>query len=113
VLELAGLGKPKEWKGEPIPDAPGRSLAPALSKDATVARDSLWWLHEGHRAVRVGDWKLVAVQGGPWELYDLSTDRAEQRDLAAKMPERVKELEQAWQRQSENFTDLVRKTLTK
>jgi len=76
VLELAGVRKPKEWKGEPIPEAPGRSLAPAIARDVTIPRESLWWLHEGHRAVRVGDWKLVAAKGDPWELYDLRTARA-------------------------------------
>ena len=90
--------KPKEWKGEPIPAAPGKSLVPAFAKDETIARDSLWWLHERHRAVRVGDWKLVAAAGEPWELYDLKTDRAEQHNLAAARPDKVKELEQAWQR---------------
>jgi arylsulfatase A-like enzyme len=88
ILEIAGIEKPKEWKGEPIPEAPGRSLAPAFAKDETISRDSLWWLHEGNRAVRVGDWKLVAAEGDPWELYDLKTDRAEQHNLAARCPKK-------------------------
>ena len=76
-------------------DAPGRSLVPAFSEDLTIPRDSLWWLHEGNRAVQVGDWKLVAAKGDPWELYDLRTDRAEQHDLVDEMPDKVQELEQA------------------
>ena len=111
VLELAGIRKPKEWNGEPIPAAPGKSLVPAFAKDETIARDSLWWLHEGNKAIRIGDWKLVAAQGDPWELYDLKTDRAEQHNLAAQMPDKVKELEQAWQRQTDSFTELAKKTL--
>jgi arylsulfatase A-like enzyme len=110
LLELAGVEKPKEWKGEAIPEAPGKSLVRAFAKDETIARDSLWWLHEGHRAVRVGDWKLVAAKGDPWELYDLATDRAEQINLAAKMPEKAKELEHAWQRQTADFTTLANKS---
>ncbi|MHB1308586.1 MAG: arylsulfatase [Limisphaerales bacterium] len=110
VLELAALQKPKEWKGQPIPEAPGRSLVPALARDESIPRDSLWWLHEGHRAIRVGDWKLVAAKGDPWELYDLKTDRAEQHNLATRMPEKVKELEAAWQRQTDSFTELAGKT---
>jgi arylsulfatase A-like enzyme len=70
-----------------------------------------WWLHEGNRAVRVGDWKLVAAKGDPWELYDLKTDRAEQNNLAAKMPEKAKELEQVWQKQTDEFTALAKQTL--
>ncbi|CAN5600327.1 arylsulfatase [soil metagenome] len=111
VLELAGVQKPKESNGEPIPDAPGRSLAPAFAKGEAIARDSLWWLHEGHRAVRIGDWKLVAAKGEPWELYDLKTDLAEKNNLASAMPDKVKELEAAWQRQTNEFTALAKKTL--
>jgi arylsulfatase A-like enzyme len=111
ALELADVTKPTEWQGLPIPPAPGKSLVPAFATDAQVQRDSLWWLHEGNKAVRVGDWKLVAAEGTPWELYDLSTDRAEQHNLAAKMPEKVKELEQAWQKQTDAFSELARLTL--
>jgi arylsulfatase len=111
VLELVGLEMAKEWNGEPLPPAPGRSLVPALAGDVPIARDSLWWLHEGNRAVRVGDWKLVAAKDVPWELYDLKTDRSEQRNLAAQMPEKVKELDQVWQRQTDAFTELAKKTL--
>jgi arylsulfatase A-like enzyme len=111
VLQLAGIEKPKQWNGEVIPEAPGRSLVPAFAKDVVIARDSLWWLHERHRAIRIGDWKLVAAAGDPWELYDLKTDRAEQSNLASRMPEKARELEQAWQRQTSQFTTLAKKTL--
>jgi len=108
ALELAGIEKPKEWNDEPLPPAPGRSLVPAFAKEETVIRESLWWLHEGHRAVRVGDWKLVAAKGEPWELYDMRTDRAEQHNLAAKLPDKVKELELSWQQQTDRFTELAK-----
>lgn len=111
VLELVGIEKPKEWNGEPIPEAPGRSLVPAFASDVTIARDSLWWLHEGNRAIRVGDWKLVAANSTPWELYYLTTDRAEQNDLAAKMPDKVQELAALWHKQTDEFTTLARKDL--
>ena len=110
VLELAGVQKAKEWNGEAIPEAPGRSLVPAFAKDVTIPRESLWWYHEGNRALRVGDWKLVAAKGDAWELYDLRTDRAEQNNLAAKMPDKVKELERIWQEQTDRTTELARKT---
>jgi len=109
VLAAAGIEKPAQWKGEPIPAAPGRSLALAFAKDATIARESLWWLHEGNRALRVGDWKIVAAKGAPWELYDFTTDRAEQQDLAAGMPAKVEELAALWQRQTAAFSELVGK----
>jgi arylsulfatase len=111
ILELANVQKPKDWNGQPIPPAPGKSLVPVLTADAEIRRESLWWMHDGHRAVRVGNWKLVANKAESWELYDLSTDRAEQQNLAAKMPDKVKQLEAQWQTQADDFTALTQKTL--
>ena len=42
--------------------------------------------------MRQGDWKLVAVHGDPWELYDLAEDRTELSNLAAAQPDRVQAL---------------------
>ncbi len=113
MLDVTGIKKLKEWKGEPIPPVPGKSLAPAFSKDVTIARDFLWWLHDGHRAIRVGDWKLVSSANNPWELYDLKSDRAEQNNMAAKMPAKADELATLWQKQTNSFTELAKKTAPK
>jgi len=111
ILELAGTQKPADWKGQPMPPAPGKSLVAALKSDVTIERPSLWWLHEENKAIRVGDYKLVAAKGDAWELYDLKTDRAEQNNLAAKMPEKVKELADLWQKQTDETTALAKLTL--
>lgn len=108
VLDLAGIKKPGAWNGDPIPEAPGRSLVPAFTADTTAPHPHLWWLHEGHRAVRMGDWKLVAAKGDPWELYDMRSDRAEHHNLAAKMPDKVTELEKLWKKQTSDFAELTR-----
>ncbi len=99
VLELAGITPTAEWKGQPVPASPGRSLVPLLAADVPVLRDFLWWLHEGHRAIRAGDWKLVssAKPDGDWELYNLATDRGETTNLASAHPERVKEMAAKWE----------------
>ena len=110
LLEITGVEKPKEWASDGAPVAPGKSLTPALGKDEIISRDSLWWLHEGNRAVQVGEWKLVAAKGDPWELYNLTTDRAEQQNLATQMPTKVIELEKVWQSQTDSFVELVKKS---
>lgn len=110
ILELAGIEKPQQWQGKEVPVAPGQSLVAAFAKDSSIERDCLWWMHEGHRAVRSGDWKLVAFRGKEWELYNLKTDRAEQRNLAADHPEQVKQLSALWEKKSQEFTNLVKKT---
>jgi arylsulfatase len=109
VLELAGGKFLPGRDGRPVPPAPGRSLVPAFAKDGTVARDSLWWLHEGNRAIRVGDWKLVAARGAPWELYDLAADRSETKDLARERSGQVKELAALWEKQWAEYTALARR----
>jgi len=76
---------------------------PVFTHDNSVAHDYFWWLHDGNRAIRVGDWKLVADHKKPFELYDLHTDRSETHNLAAGNPDKVKELEQAWTRHMEEF----------
>lgn len=109
ILDVAG-GKPfKTWQGQPVPVAPGQSLSATFVKDAPPNR-SLWWLHEGNRALRVGDWKIVAAgKDAPWEIYNLKTDRAESKNLAAEMPEKVRELAALWTRQTEEYSALAKK----
>ena len=99
VLELAGVAPPQEHAGTAVPPMQGRSFAACLTDPAAPpAHETLWWCHEGNRAVRVGDWKLVAAKGDPWELYDLAADRCETENLADREPARVTQLEQAWER---------------
>lgn len=112
ILAAAGGKPPVTWQGQPVPPPPGKSLLPLFAKDGTVAHDSLWWLHEGNRALRVGDWKIVAAgKDSPWELYDLGVDRSETNNLANDEPEKVKELAAIWTTQLEEFTALARKDL--
>jgi arylsulfatase len=108
LLEVAGGKRPETWDGKPVPPAPGKSLVPILAQDGAALHDSLWWLHEGNRALRAGDWKIVASgKDSPWELYDFRTDRSETRNLAAERPDKVRELAAAWTRQFEDYAALA------
>ncbi len=77
--------------GQPLP---GRDLILQLQEPS--ADRMLFFEHQGNRAVRQGHWKLVALDDAPWELYDLRVDRIESIDLAARLPNKVKELDTAW-----------------
>ena len=66
----------------------GVNLLPAL-QGGTLPKRQLFFEHEGYRAVRGTKWKLVAAQGGPWELYDIEVDRTERNDLATQYPDCV------------------------
>ena len=95
-VDLAGAKYPAEFQGRPILPMEGRSLVPAFANQP-IQRDALFWEHEGNAAVRVGDWKLVRMgRNGPWELYNLKTDRTELHDLAAAEAARAAELAAKW-----------------
>jgi arylsulfatase len=111
ILEVAGGKWPATFAGKPVPPPPGKSLVPAFVKDHSVAHDYFWWYHIGNRAIRVGDWKLVAANHSPWELYDLRSDRSETKDLAAALPDKAKDLAQAWTRRMEEFRALAQQDL--
>lgn len=98
LLDLAGGSWPTTLQGLKVPQMAGVNIAGTFSGHEAISRDSLWWLHEGNRALRQGDWKAVAAKGQLWELYDLANDRSESFDLAAKYPLRLKEMVSEWER---------------
>lgn len=95
-LDVAGTTYPAKAGGQELKPLEGISLRPALAGGPLKRVRPLCWEHEGNRAVREGDWKLVAKAGKPWELYDIAKDRSERRDLAAEQPERVKAMAAQW-----------------
>lgn len=78
----------------------GKSLIPLLTgKRKGPLHEALYWDgHEGKRAIRCGEWKLVE-NSGKFQLFHLEQDVRERNDLAAAQPAKVKELQQkllAW-----------------
>ena len=96
ILEATGAAYPSRFNGRGITPLEGRSLLPAL-RGKTPPDGTLYWEHTGNAAIRRGQWKLVRDYPQPWELYDLSKDRSELRDLAARHPDLVAELAGEWQ----------------
>jgi len=107
VAEIIGVDAPK--------NIDGLSFLPVLTGGEQSRHDYMYWeFHErgGRQALRQGDWKLVRYDvnkepQGDYELYDLSVDPGEEKDLAADHPEKVKELVDIMQNartESEVFT---------
>jgi len=72
-----------------------------------LARDYLYFNHSGNRALRAGNWKAVSTpyRQSRWELYDLSNDRSETRDLASAHPGRLASMITRWQHLTRQFQD--------
>ena len=102
--DVGGAVYPTERQGQAIHPMAGRSLMPAFANRDLDRTEGLFWEHEGNRAVRKGDWKLVSKYPGQWELYDLKKDRTEMHDLTGQHPEIVQELKamyEAWAQRSQ------------
>ena len=94
------------WTG---PESPGMSFLSELRATGIQPPDHaesrvLWWQHEGNRALRDGDLKIVASgKESSWELYDLAKDRAETQDLAKERPADLERLIARWTELTEAF----------
>jgi arylsulfatase len=95
ILDAAKAEYPREFKGRPITAEEGKSLIPAF-EGRSFERGPLFWEHEGNRAVRSGNLKLVAAHNEPWQLYDLSMDRTELKDISKENPAKVAELQKSY-----------------
>jgi arylsulfatase len=95
IVETSGATYPQRLGSREIFPMVGMSLVPVLRGERVPSR-TLYFEHEGHRAVRDGRYKLTALRGEAWKLYDMERDRIEMEDLADKQPERVNSLAKKW-----------------
>jgi arylsulfatase A-like enzyme len=118
ALAAAGVEARPDWKLD------GVNLLPYLRGEKTgVPHDALYWRFGGSLAIRMGDWKLVKTTGGRGGdgagaatrsgkatvdgavLFNLKDDIGEKTDVAAKHPEKAKELAAAWQKWNAQLAD--------
>ncbi|MFZ4645893.1 MAG: sulfatase [Gemmataceae bacterium] len=85
----------------------GVNLLPYLDgRNKEAPHDALYWRFGKQNAIRQGDWKLVrydeAAEGGkgvsPARLYNLKNDIGESKDLSQAQPDKVRQLQSAWDR---------------
>ncbi|MCG8698299.1 MAG: arylsulfatase, partial [Bacteroidales bacterium] len=95
----AGANYPETFNDTIIQPMQGVSLANVINGTKIPSR-SIYFSHQGARAVVKDNWKLVwgkRLGVKPyWELYDLSKDKCETNDVAKDNPDVVEVLSEEW-----------------
>jgi arylsulfatase A-like enzyme len=92
-LAAAGVDADPQWELD------GVNLLPYLTGEKTdKPHETLYWRFGHQWAIRHGDFKLVAGNGGDLngELFNLAEDISEAKNLAAEKPDKVRELMDLW-----------------
>lgn len=111
LLEICGVPVPSSYRGVEQMPVHGVSMAYAFDgEDEPSRRPVQYFETAGHRGIVAEGWKAVARhQPGTdfdqdrWELYDLTQDFSESRDLADVEPERAARLRDLWWEEARRF----------
>ena len=116
LLDYAGIKHPESYEGRKMEPMRGKSLKGLLAGSATSVygkNDFIGGEMQNGKWMRQGDLKASSVSPpygpGTWHLYNVSTDPGETLDLAGEQPEKLKELQEAW----ENYAKDVGVVLSK
>jgi len=100
IVEAAGAVYPKSLGDNKVLPMEGESLLSVI-RGGKLPERAIGFDHQGARALRRGDWKLVWGKRMPheirYELYNLAEDRCETNDLANKFPERRDAMIAEWE----------------
>jgi len=92
IYDVTGAAYPDELHGNSITPLEGESFLGVFDGAEFARQAPICWEHEGNRAVRMGDWKLVSEGNTRWELYNMVQDRTELNDLSESESDRVAEM---------------------
>jgi arylsulfatase len=102
-LELAGATYPATYNGKPVEQLRGNSMVPLLSKNSSTVHgpdEAIGWEYNNFKAIRIGDHKATWISKpyGPseWQIFDLSVDPGESKDLSTQKPKLKQRLIDAW-----------------
>ncbi len=111
TVDLTGSRIPQQINGYPQHPAEGTSLAYTIDDAQAPSRHTVQYYEiTGSRSVYKDGWKAGTYhkQGDPfekdqWELYNLTEDFNEQNDLAAKHPDKLKELQDIFDQEAKKY----------
>ncbi|MDR2038346.1 MAG: arylsulfatase [Bacteroidales bacterium] len=96
AVELGNARYPVSYHGNDIIPLEGKSLLPIFKNGKREGHEYLGFEHFGERAFMWKEWKLVAPDGQPWQLYNLKEDRTEIYNVAEEHPDVVARLDEAY-----------------
>ncbi len=103
ILDVADAEYPRTYQNNPTLSPTGLSFANLFINEKQKQHEFLFWEHTGNLALRSGDWKIVASEGQPWELYNLKQDRSELHNLASEKPKLMLDLVYRWQKYADKI----------
>jgi arylsulfatase len=102
-LQLAGVTYPATYNGNPVEQPRGTSMVPLLSGKSSLIHgpdEAIGWEYINFKAIRIGDHKATWISKpfGPsdWQIFDLSVDPGESKDLSIQKPKLKQRLIDAW-----------------
>jgi arylsulfatase len=116
ILDFAGIAHPEEFRGRKVERMRGRSLKSVLTGSARAVYDRTDFVGgemQNGKWMRQGDFKAVSVAppygSGTWRLYNVDDDPGETRDLAKEQPEKLTDLQAAWERYAKDVGVILAK----
>jgi arylsulfatase A-like enzyme len=120
ILEAAGLPEPKSVNGTPQTPIEGVSMVYTFADPNAASRHTTQYFEIfGNRAIYQDGWLAGTVHRAPWEfkprrtlqddvweLYDARTDFSLANDLAAKNPEKLKEMQDLFMKEAVKYSVL-------
>ncbi|MEU2747537.1 arylsulfatase [Streptomyces collinus] len=106
LYDLLGIEPPEVLKGYPQNPIEGESFKASFTDPGAPGRHTQFYAMLGQRSIYHEGWLACTVHPplsgwgdfahDVWELYDLTTDRAQSTDLAAQEPARLETLKSLW-----------------
>jgi len=90
IYDAANAQYPSELNGNATKPLEGHSFMQAIETGSWERKEPIYWEHEGSKAMRYGEWKLVSEVGHNWEFYNMLEDRTELSNLVDGESDRVR-----------------------
>jgi len=112
LLDVAGTSFRTKTDGVDLLPVAGRSIRASFTSSTAGSRGVQFFALRGNRAIRVGDWKAVAIHSygtdfeqDRWALFNVAKDFSESEDLSARYPKKLKELQTIWWDEARKYSD--------